>query len=115
MTPLGGGEHIWGFRTLDRPWTLCYTTRMADQYHRSMLYDDDERIAEMDRELRSAHRLIARLQGAMRVAGNYRAQPSEGEDELSVMRRQIEGMQAALLKGSEEAFRPNGKKRHRDR
>lgn len=75
------------------------------------LYEQDPRIDELQRELRNAQKTISRLQGVFRTAGTYEAQASEGEDELSVLKRQVAGMQAALLKGAEESFRPRGRTR----
>jgi hypothetical protein len=66
---------------------------MADDFE---LYD----------RLRRAEKTVSRLQGAMRIAAGYQASPQEGEDEVSVLKRQIAGIQAALLKGAEEAYRP---------
>jgi hypothetical protein len=71
---------------------------------------DDYRVQELERELRAAQRTISRIQGAMRTAARYEASPSEGEDEILVLKRQLAGMQAALLKGAEESFRPHGRK-----
>lgn len=75
-----------------------------------MWYTGDMDSFDLADRVRALEKQNSRMQNAMRIAANYKASPVDGEDELSVLRRQIEGIQAALAKGAEEAYRPKRKR-----
>lgn len=99
-----GGASILGFSDTGltgqrTPATMCAT----------ML--DEMRVTDLEMEVRELARTLVGTQNMIRVAAEYRAKPSEGEDELSVTKRTLEGVQAALLKASEYQGRTQKRRR----
>lgn len=63
--------------------------------------EQDAKIQDLERKLRQKDRTIAGIQHWLKVAGTYKADAGLADTDASVLQRQLEGMQAALLKASE--------------